>query len=343
MKKILATLAIISMCAYSCSTKFKVGAEYKDVTVVYGLLSVSDTAHYIKITKGYYDENLNNLELAKNPDSIYFNSLQVKVEILNNGTVIQTIPLDLVDLINEGYPKDPGTFSNAKNYAYKFKKTLDPSKTYRLLITNLTSGKSIKGETSVIDNSVTKFKFLKPNDNAEELVLADPINPYVFSWRGPSNAAFYDVVIRFKYQEVNLTTLDTAYIVKDIPVVKSISSVVGDQKATLSNVAFLKQLNSFISEAPLNIKRYIDTPDLFVLAGGQELKTYIDVNTAQGGITFDQIKPNYTNLKGENVFGILSTRGQISLQNIRFSGSTLDSIMLGSYNLNLRFVGISNK
>lgn len=343
MKKILSAVAILSMFAVSCSTKFKVGAEYKDVTVVYGLLSVTDTAHYIKITKGYYDENLNNLELAKNPDSIYFNGLQVKIEVLNNGTVIQTIPLDLVDLIKEGYPKDPGTFSNAANYAYKFKKTLDPSKSYRLLITNLSSGKLIQGETTVIDNSVAKFKFIKPNDNAEELTFSDPINPYVFSWRGPSNAAFYDVVIRFKYQEVNLSTLDTAYIEKDIPVVKNISSIVGDQKTSLSNVAFFKQLNSFISEAPLNIKRYIDTPDLFILAGGQDLKTYIDVNTAQGGITYDQIKPNYTNLSGENVFGILSTRGQISLPNIRFSGGTLDSIMTGSYNLKLRFVGISNK
>ena len=79
------------------------------------------------------------------------------------------------------------------------------------------------------------------------------------------------------------------------------------------------------------------------MAGGADLKTYIDVNSAQGGITFDQIKPNYTNLQGENAFGILSTRGQIEFKKIKFSDATINDIINSTYTRSLRFVGTSTK
>jgi hypothetical protein len=329
----------------SCSTDFKVGADYKEVTVVYGLLSVKDTAHYIKIMKGFFDEKQNNLSLAGNPDSIYFKNLNVTMEVLNNGSIIETIVLDKVDLINEGYVKEPGTFAESPNYAYKFKRNLDPARVYRLRVKNPETGKEVYAETPVITALPNAFRFVKPFDNLEQLFFTDPENPYVFIWRGPATAAFYDVVLQFRYQEVNAASpLDTTYVVKDIAIVKNLpGGNPGDISALLSSVDFFKQLNSAIPSAPFTIKRYVDTPGLKILAGGRELKTYIDVNTAQGGITFDQIKPNYTNFVGENVFGILSTRGFIEIQNIRFSASTLDSIISGDIVADRRFVGISSK
>ncbi len=59
----------------ACSTDFKVGAPYKEISVVYFLLSASDSANYVKITKGFYDENLNNLLIAQNADSLYSSNL----------------------------------------------------------------------------------------------------------------------------------------------------------------------------------------------------------------------------------------------------------------------------
>ncbi len=346
MKNFLIVLVLASLLVSSCSTKFKVGADYKEVTVVYGLLSSSDTAHYIKITKGYFDENLNNLELAKNSDSLYFGNLQVNIEVLNNGNVIQTIPLAKVDLNFEGYPKDSGIFATAPNYAYKFKNSLDATKSYRLKVKNLATGKEIEGTTSIISTSPSAFKFVSPLDETEELGFSDPNFPYPFEWKGPLTAAFYDVVVKFKYQEVDINdpNHDTLYIVKDIPVIKNVlSSGSTSLSASLNSVSFFKQLNSALGDAPFNVKRYVDTPGLVIMAGGQVLKTYIDVNLAQGGITYDQIKPNYTNLKGENVFGILSTRGQVGFDKIKFTAATIDSIQNGVYTKSLRIVGISNK
>ena len=39
----------------SCSKDFKIDAPYKDITIVYGLLNISDTAHYVIIHKAFLD------------------------------------------------------------------------------------------------------------------------------------------------------------------------------------------------------------------------------------------------------------------------------------------------
>lgn len=327
----------------SCSTKFNVGAEYKEVSVVYGLISINDTAHYIKITKGFYDENQNNLALASNTDSLYFKNLQVNMVILDNGNPIETLTLNRVDLTDEGYPKAPGVFGTIPNYAYKFKRNLDATKTFRLKIKNLDSGKEIEAESPLITNAPKFFQFVKPIDDQETLDFSSITNPYVFRWKGPSTAAFYDVVIEFRYQELDMNTMDTSYVSVDVPIAKSVLSGVGEISTSVRSTDFFKQLNSFVGAAPDHIKRYIDTPGVKILGGGSVLKTYIDVNTVQGGITADQIKPNYTNLKGENVFGIFSTRGFIEMPEIRFNAATIDAIMHGPFTQNLHIVGISDK
>ena len=343
MKKITGLFLMLSLFLSACSTKFKVGAPYKPVSVVYGLLSMNDTAHYIKITRGFYDEENSNLGIAQIPDSLYYPNLDVRIEILNNGNVIETIALQRVDLSNEGYPKEAGTFATIPNYAYKFKKTLDPTKSFRLKIVNLDNGQQITGETQLISTLSKNFQFVKPFDDQETLDFSNMVQPFVFRWKGPSAAAFYDVVIRFRYQEVNANTLDTIYVNKDVPIAQNILSSIGDNTVSVSSLDFYKQINSRVGSAPDYIKRYVDTPGLMIVGGGSVLKTYIDVNAVQGGITFDQIKPSYTNFVGDNVFGILSTRGYIEIPNIRFNSTTIDAIMNGPYTKSLHIVGISTK
>jgi hypothetical protein len=327
----------------ACSTKFKVGADYKEVTVIYCLLSASDTAHYVKITKGFFDEEKNNLELAAISDSIYFTNLKVEMQVINNNNIIETIPLNKVDLNLEGYSKNPGTFAQTPNYAYKFKKNLVASNVYKLHVVNLSTGKEIVGQTNIINTAAGAFQFITPLD---ELDLLDFTNlvPYSIRWNGPPQAAIYDVVLKFRYQEVDINNIsDTNYFEKEVVLTQNKLSNTGEMISTIANTTFYKQLNSTIGEVPINIKRYVDTPGLMIVAGGYELKTYIDVNAAQGGITFDQIRPNYTNLIGQDVYGLVSTRGKIEFPKIKFNGATIDSIIKGQFTKNLRIVGISNK
>jgi len=329
----------------SCSNKFKVGADYKDVTVVYGLLSKSDTANYIKVTKGFFDETADNLLLASNSDSIYYNNLEVKIEEINNGSIVNTFFLPRVDANLEGFPKQPGTFADTPNYAYKFKQNLNPARTYRVVVKNLSNGNLVYAETGIINDASNVFNSVTPVPipNFDRLNFDSPNGTYTFEWSSPPNAAFFDVNIRFWYQEKNTQTNNIVHKYIDLPVVKNVLSSGGSTSGKMSNETFFRTLNSELGPAAANIVRYIDTPDVLILAGGTVLKTYIDVNSAQGGITYDQIKPNYTNFVGENVLGILSTRATKYVVDVPFGVATIDSIWYGSMTKNLQFAGISSE
>ena len=342
MNKIAFVLLVSSLFFTACNKNFKVGADYKDVTVVYALLSKSDTFNYIKITKGYFDETQDNLLLGQNADSIYYNNLEVKMEELSNGTVVKTTLLNRVDLNLEGIDKDSGIFAKSPNYAYKFHEQLNSDRRYRLKVKNISTGKEIEGETDVINSNGIVFQ--KPYINTQQLNFGIPFENYTFAWGSPANAVFFDVVLRFWYEEFNTNTLQTVHKYKDLPLVTNVvNNGAGGGSTVMTNSDFYRILNSELGVPFSYISRRVDTPDLIILAGGQVLKTYIDAPTAQGGITYDQIKPNYTNLKGEEVLGIMSTRGIRMMQEIPFNKTTVDSIIYGSLTKNLNFVGVSTQ
>ncbi|MEZ5046828.1 MAG: hypothetical protein R2831_07525 [Chitinophagaceae bacterium] len=342
------SLFIMLFLMNACKSDFKVGADYKDVTVVYGLLSISDTAQYIKVTKGYYDETKDNLLLAQIADSIYYQDLQAKLERIKNGQVIQTINLARVDANLEGFAKDSGVFANTPNYVYKTKETLDPSSTYKLVMTNMANGKVISAETGIIDVAAPAFSVESPISKFS-ILFVDQINSFnTFSWFTPPNAAFFDVNIRFWYQEKNSVTGASYHLYKDLPVIKNVYSSGGKVTAKMDNDEFFRALNSALGTPPTGFKRYVDTPDVLFLAGGLELRNYIDVINAQGGITNDQLKPVYTNIAsngviGKEAFGVFSTRAIKPVLSVRFSNTSIDSILYGSYTKNLGFVGISSQ
>ena len=73
----------------SCSTKLDVNAEYKDITVVYGLLNQNDSIHYIKINKAFIGDD-NAYYMAADPKLSNYNpaDLDVYMEEWRNGQYI---------------------------------------------------------------------------------------------------------------------------------------------------------------------------------------------------------------------------------------------------------------
>ncbi|HQE12988.1 MAG TPA: hypothetical protein PLQ78_09575, partial [Flavipsychrobacter sp.] len=73
---------------------------------------------------------------------------------------------------------------------------------------------------------------------------------------------------------------------------------------------------------------------------GQELYDYIIVTNSQsGGLTGDQIKPTFTNIKGKDVYGLFSSRGTKFYKNIPISGATIDSLKVNPITSDLGIVG----
>jgi hypothetical protein len=328
----------------SCSEDFKTGADYKNIDIVYGLINVADTAQYIKITKGFFNETANNIELAKNPDSLYHSNLTVVLEEIVNNTVNATIPLIRVDLELEGYPKNPGSFATTPNYAYKTTQSLAGGKVYRLKITNPLTGAVITGQTQVLSNSISLTNIQLGNP----LSFTDVSKKNTFRWSLPANTGLSELWMRINYFEDSAGVFRDKFV--DLPLATRVAVPLSGNQSSVDfpNNAFIGLIRSGFKPAANDVKRYIDTCSMIVYAGGVELAKYIDVSNAQGGITADQIKPVYTNLKSskkdiEDVYGLFDTRISKQINNIPLTKATIDSLVASPLLADIRIVGISPK
>lgn len=343
-KSVLLILLVVLLNA--CSSDFNVGADYKEVTIVYGLLDDADAGnyHYLKVMRGFFSESENNILIAQNKDSIYFKDLTVTIDELNNGTLVKTINCTEVDL-NASIPvaKQEGVFLANPNIGFQFIHDLNPKYTYRLKVVNNESGKVVTAETPIISAEPTGFNVIYPFTNTDQLNFDDPNKNYTFIWKTPKDGYLYDVLLRFNYFEKNINTQVITKKHVDLPLAKFVEnpSNGGDVSVQVPNQYFYSLLNGKLGDGGTDYVRYVDTPDLYFIAGSLALKQYIDVNTAQGGLTNDQIKPVFTNLQGENVLGIFSTRATRALYNIPFTNGTFDSIISGQFTKSLNIIARS--
>ncbi len=337
----LAVLLLPALCLLaSCSEDFKIAASYKPVTVVYGLMNMDDTAHYIRIQKAFLDENKSSLDMAQVADSNFYAALEVHLRELNAGTIIHDEVLPRVDLNQEGYQKDSGVFFNAPNYAYKTTRSLNAAYTYRLVIINHSTGETDSSETGIVPDNfrVDEFMF------RYELVfpaVSDRSN-FSLTVSVPGNAQSFEGIIRFNYVDKNVITNQQTDHSKDWTFA-STEATPGKASVVLSTSqrSFYSFLHSAIPDAPNGIERYMDTAQVFVWTGSTEYSLFKKINSAEGGLTADQIRPIYTNIKGNNVYGLFASRAMRSYY-APVSDLTLDSLMSNSITKPLNFKGRSD-
>ncbi len=337
MKKILGGILALSLTTgiISCSEDFNIAAPYKEITVSYGLLNMVDTAHYIRIQKAFLDESKSALEMAKDADSSFYSSLDVRIREINiNNAVVGETVLTRVDLGTEGYPKEQGAFFNTPHYAYKYKHTLNPANRYRLVIKNTVSGKTDSAETSIISSNpaddptdFTVFEFRQTAFRMNFVNAGRPNGQFAINLRAPANGRLYEGIIRFHWVDKNINTDEEKRHSVDW------TFVTGDYTAdgfsmSVEQSKFFPFLINAMQPAAAGIERYIDSCDMFVWAATEEVYTYRQYQMASGGLTGDQIKPNYTNFKGEDVLGLFASRAVRSRLQIPFSEATLDSLRL---------------
>ena len=338
MKKIFAPfIAVIAvLCIASCSQKFNIAAPYKNITVIYGLLDQADTAHYIRIEKAFLDQNKSALTMAKVADSSYYAHLNVRIKrlLVADTTLFDTIHLTQVDLDNEGYPKQPGTFFTAPNLAYKFTNTLDPLHTYRIIVTNLATGEVDSANTIILSEDPAIFTcrfFDNPNQQFDfSSTLPNTVfSSFSFSYADPNNAnaiaGIGQGVIRFNWVDSDITT--------HIRTPRYYDDNLGYQ-VTTSNFIYSKShidlyydLANGMGVAPANVVRLIDRCDFFAYISTQDFANYYNNSQIQGtGLTGSEIEPLYTNIMGANALGIYTAKAGRT-DRITLTTATVDSLI----------------
>ncbi len=319
----------------SCSEDFKVAAPYKDVTVVYGLLNAGDSVQYIRIQKTFMDENRSAIDLAKISDSSYYpeQDLEVRLKGISGSSVTSDEVLKRVNMANEGLPKQQGIFFSDPSYAYKYAKRLNPSLNYRLVIRNIKTGNVDSAQTNVIttDSSQGSGNFYIPFffNFAQKLSFQNvPIdNTFKLSVFIPTNARYFEGYIRFKYaSSTNGGPQTDSSFIWNFASGAPLNTTDAQITLATNRSGFYSTLRDNIHIAPANVVRYLDSADMFVWAANEPFYTYMQVNDAQGGITADQIKPNFTNVQGKDVLGIFASRAMRIRYNVPIDRVTLDSI-----------------
>ncbi len=328
---VMAAMLVLS----SCTPEFSQIAEYKDITIVYGLLNVSEDTQYVKIQKAFLTEG-NAYDEARKPENIYYDStiIDVSMKEIVNGKEVKSIPLKMTTDV----PKDDGVFANPKQVLYYTTEKLLPEAIYKLVIKNKETGKVVEGETSVVG----PFSIMAPMTSNLNMTNKKSVIKFYTA----ANAVSYDVFMQFRYIEVDR---ETKQVVKRGQMRWKVGTL-GEQHGSSAIMQYMPE--SFYTIVASNLTpnpkvwryAYGECIDIEVNAAGESYKTYLDVNAPSSSIVQDKLE--FTNMKTADgtAYGIFSSRNQ-TMRTYSLHTIAEDSLVRGSVTGHLsfrKFVDFSN-
>lgn len=309
-KTLLLTTLFLALAALfsACSTDVDLYADYKDITVVYGLLDSDKDTNYVKINKAFLGPG-NAYDIALIADSCnYPGKLDAKIieyRAPASGTHYQESKTMVLDTITI-HSKEPGIFyapdqlvyyttqkirNNDEQFKYKYELLIDRGDTI------------LKAETDVVGGETFMIETKPQGFNAEKGTI---------KWYPCPNAVVYEVVINFYFTEIgpgnesrdrcmswSLGTYPTSSLTLDH----------GKYAVNYKSSVFYSNLASFLGNDTLNpnVERVIldHCLGISISAGGEELYNFITVNGPTNSIV--QNLPEYTNIHGGG-YGVFSSR-----------------------------------
>ena len=315
--KIKNLLFLILPLLFSCETDFDVNANWKDVTIVYGLIDPNNEDQLIKINKAYLGQG-DAIQMASISDSTNYDpsNLIVKIHRVREQVFNTYDTLSTVVLTDTVLDKDDGLFSTDDNIIYTFKKPssfYNTNSIYVLEILNLSSGQKVTSETEIINS----FSFESLNPSFEwglyngELADSLRFRTKNIEWQNSNNGVIYQLDILINYLESGIVnSLSWSQ-----PIVEYSS---GNMSLKIKGDQFFQFLeNNLDNNTP---KQFLNL-DLVMTIGAQDLKTYIDVNQPFSGIV--QERPVFSNI--DNGVGLFSSRYTYDeIKGIELTNSTLN-------------------
>jgi hypothetical protein len=328
MKKILGLSALVFLFSM-CSTEIELLDDWKETCVVYGLMDQTMPKQYVRIQKTFLGPN-NAYDMAQQYDSInYINVLDVKIEQLQNGNVINTFQLQPDTFYNKQY----GDFYAPMQVIYSFDTPsgLSDQYQYRLKVYNSATGNTCDATTSLIED----FNIISPSVSAIGFTNPNPNASVEIKWQGSPSARIYQLGMYFNYLETdlnNVTTMKTTPIYTVGSLETTLQTANGNQSMKMGIDNFYRFVALSVPDDNNVISREAVNVDFVVYAGGNELNDYIKLNGVSTGIA--QERPSYTNIN--NGLGVFSSR-TYSTRTYGVSAATDDSLSYGRFTCHLKF------
>lgn len=319
-------IALTGCLLLGCDNELNVTAEWKDIPIVYGILSPVDSVHYIRIEKAFLDPNISALELAQIADSIYYNALDASVIDVSSGERYQ---LEEIDGNLVGLVRDEGVFASSPNLLYKVDQDdirLKANQKYRLEINRSDRLPLVTAETEITQKPQIKRPFF------QELLRFQYTNQFKVLWQTAENAFFYDVRLIIHYAESD-PSAPGEFIEKSLDW-RIARNVTFDQIEVLG-IQFYEFLRAEL-EADPSVTRIFRSIDVEVQSGGFELFEFRRIQQANTGITsVGGDIPQFTNLS--EGLGLLTSSNSDLESGYDLHPETMDSLRDGSITGPLNF------
>lgn len=326
----------------SCDNELEVSADWKEIAVIYAALNPTDAKQYIRVQRAYLDEKRGALSFSHISDSLYFDSLEVTIDEIHNGSYSKSFTLNKVDGNTIGLTKDSGIFASDVNYLYELSSPIKASSffdnySYNLSVKNPRTGYLATSNTISVGNAEITSP-INHNLILELQIPRDTNNVMVAKFQEGKFARTYDMVMSIHVLEVNkLDTTQTELKTLDWKLFGNLktASLAGFAKATrvINTRAFYYTLQNGLEPNDKIYRRLIGF-DLKLYGIADEFYTYINVNKPSIGII--QKKPEYTNIS--NGFGLFTSRYINAYRNLKFHSNTKTNVMLSIDTQNLGFV-----
>jgi len=309
----------------ACDNELVVTDKWKDIPVVWGMVSKSDTAIYIRVEKAFLDPTTSAYDIARIPDSLYYENAIVQLKRISSG---QVYTLERVNGDLEGYPRDSGIFAETPNYLYKIRANeiaLAIGEKYQFILTRNDHTDKVTAETIILPKPVLR----NPTPGSKCNFKTNSL--FTFDWNPVPDAGIFDLHVTFHYNEKSPET-NNIFQPKsfDWVVVRNLTEDI----YKVDGSEFYNSVAANIEE-DINAARRFDSLDIVVWCAGQELGEFIKINQANQGITSTQDIPSYTNLT-EGI-GIFTSRNVSSYTGFLLTDSSLDSLKNGSVTGDLNF------
>ncbi len=333
MKKlmILAALYLVAI-QFSCSNDFEINADWKDIPITYGLIDLSDTALYVRVERAFLTDGEDASEVAKIPDSIYYQNATVMLERVSNG---QTFTMQRVDGNDWGFPREEGDFAQDPNFLYRLDSTdikLKPDEEIRIRIDRGNGLPEVTSKVVILGKmAISRPGGANINFDPSEFVFTD------VSWQAPDSAIIFDVNLYFNYAEYPASNPgDISYHTVKWPWVQGLR-----RESSADNFSQKKPGLEFYRHLANNIpidaskSRVFLGIDIEVIGGDEYVRNYVSASLANTGITASQDIPSYTNMsEGKGIFGSISKFKKLGLV---LTDKSRDSLKAGYLTRELNF------
>ncbi len=292
----------------SCSKDIEINDDYKDITIVYGLLDSEDSLSYIRIEKAFLSEGSIYQDAQIADSNQYPYKLEVSVSDANGMRIV----FDTTTVYN----KEEGIFykDKMKVYVADTKGKLRPNTMYTLKVRNPKTGQEQTSRCKLLDASAFLYESYYPGPR-----VGFTKNNHM-KFKTIRDVSAYQLLIRFHYIDSLTTDHTISYHHVDMltPMLFSNPDAAGTPvNYPVNGNTWFAVIKAKIPVKP-NVLRFADKVEFIMYMADTDYKTYMEIHQPNSSLVID--RPEFTNIT--NGYGLFAARTRYATEH-KLNGKTV--------------------